>query len=135
MRALAEVVGEERLTLRRQRDAMRDGHLLGLECRTCQARHFTPAVRCRNGHDDLAVKEFAREGRVTTYTIQIVAPEAFLNEVPFAWVLVELDDGGPTISGWIPFVTRPEELQVGQRVRFTPTYKPGIMFEKIVEKS
>lgn len=81
------------------------------------------------------MKEFAREGRVTTYTIQIVAPEAFLNEVPFAWVLVELDDGGPTISGWIPFVTRPEELQVGQRVRFTPTYKPGIMFEKIVEKS
>lgn len=73
--------------------------------------------------------EFAKEGTVVSYTIQIVAPEQFLNEVPFAWALIDLD-GGPRVSGWIPFVTRPGDLQVGQRVRFTPTYKPGMMFEK-----
>lgn len=119
------------LTLKQQRDAIREGRILGLECRACHERHFTPAVRCRQGHTDLEAKEFAKEGRIVTYTIQLVAPEAFINEVPFAWVVVELDRGGPRVSGWVPFVSRPEDLPLGQRVRFTPSYKPGMMFEKI----
>lgn len=122
---------EQTLTLKAQRDAMRDGRLVGWECSTCQARSFTPVRRCRNGHATLRVAEFAKEGRVVTYTIQVVAPEAFINEVPFAWVVVELDGGGPRVSGWIPFIARPEELQFGQRVRFSPSYKPGLMFEKV----
>lgn len=122
---------QSRLTLKAQRDAMREGRLLGLECSTCHARHFTPATRCRNGHPTLEPKEFATQGRVVSYTIQVVAPEAFLNEVPFAWVIVELDQGGPRVSGWIPFIAKPEELGAGQRVRFTSSYKPGMVFEKI----
>jgi uncharacterized OB-fold protein len=124
------VAQETKLTLRAQKEALREGRILGLECASCGERHFTPAVRCRKGHDALRVKEFAKEGRVVSYTIQQVAPEAFLNEVPFAWAVVDLDEGGPRVSGWIPFVSRPEELPMGQRVRFSPSYKPGMMFEK-----
>jgi uncharacterized OB-fold protein len=129
--AEAHAQAAERLSLRAQKDALREGRLVGLECRECRERHFTPAVRCRNGHAAFRVKEFAKEGRVASYTIQLVAPEAFLNEVPFAWVVVDLDEGGPRVSGWIPFVAKPEELQIGQRVRFAPSYKPGMMFEKV----
>lgn len=128
---MAETETQQRLSLKQQRDAMRDGRLLGWECPKCHARSYTPVTRCVNGHADLQVREFAKEGKVVTYTIQVIAPEAFLNEVPFAWVIVELDEGGPRVSGWVPFVAKPDELKIGQRVRFTPTYKPGLMFEKV----
>lgn len=120
-----------RLTMKQQREALREGRILGQECSVCGERHFIPVVRCTKGHDALHVKEFAKQGAILTYTIQVVAPEAFLNEVPFAWAVVELDDGGPRVSGWIPFVARPEDLKTGQRVRFSPSYKPGMMFEKL----
>jgi uncharacterized OB-fold protein len=74
--------------------------------------------------------EFSNEGTVLTYTIQMVAPEAFLNEVPYAWAIMQLDNG-PKITGWIPFISKPSELLVGDRVRFKKSYLPGIVFEKI----
>lgn len=119
------------LTLKQQREAMRDGRLVGPACTECGHRSLIPFSRCVNGHDQVRWMEFAREGVVVTYTIQIVAPEQFINEVPFAWVVVDLDGGGPRISGWIPFVSKPDDLRAGQRVRFMPSYKPGLMFEKV----
>lgn len=118
------------LTLKSQRDAMRDGKILGSECANCHRRSITPIARCTCGGTEAPAVEFATTGKVVTYTIQQVASEQFLNEVPFAWVVVELDGGGPRVSGWMPFVSRPEDLALGQRVRFTPSYKPGMMFEK-----
>ena len=127
---MAETVTEHGLTLKAQKDAMRDGKILGRECAKCHHRAITPMARCtRCGGDQVSTATFANEGQVVTFTIQTVASEQFLNEVPFAWVVVELD-GGPRVSGWVPFVSRPDELPLGQRVRFTPGYKPGMMFEK-----
>lgn len=118
------------MTLKGQYAAQRDGKILGWECASCQRRSITPVLRCpRCGKAELRVVQFANEGKVLTYTIQNVASEQFLNEVPFAWVVVELD-GGPRVSGWIPFISRASDLPAGQRVRFTPGYKPGMQFEK-----
>jgi uncharacterized OB-fold protein len=122
---------QKALTLKAQRDAMRDGKILGFECAKCKRRQITPMARCANcGTTDVKVAEFATTGKVVTYTIQQVASEQFLNEVPFAWVIVELDDGGPRVSGWMPFIARPGDLPVGQPVKFISSYKPGMMFEK-----
>ncbi|HLE47446.1 MAG TPA: OB-fold domain-containing protein [Candidatus Thermoplasmatota archaeon] len=124
-------LGHEQLTLKAQREAMRDGKIVGWECTTCKHRSITPMMRCTACHGgSIAITTFANQGKVVTFTIQTVAAEQFLNEVPFAWAVVELD-GGPRVSGWIPFVSRPNELPAGQRVRFTPSYKPGMMFEKV----
>lgn len=128
---VAEAVAESELTLKRQREALRDGKILGWECTSCHRRAITPMARCPAcGQTHPKPVEFAAQGKIVTYTIQNVASEQFLNEVPFAWAVIELE-GGPRVSGWIPFVARPEDLKLGQRVRFTPSYKPGMMFEKI----
>jgi uncharacterized OB-fold protein len=58
-----------------------------------------------------------------------VAAEEFMNETPFAWAIIELDDG-TRVTGWIPYIAREEDLPMGSKVEFTPTYKPGIMCEK-----
>lgn len=123
---------QKALTLKGQRDAMRDGKIVGYECAKCKRRQITPMVRCSDcASTEIRIAEFATTGKVVTYTIQQIASEQFLNEVPFAWVIVELDNGGPRVSGWMPFIARPDDLSLGQKVRFTSSYKPGMMFEKV----
>ena len=118
-------------SLKQQQEAMREGTILGFACRACGTRRLTPMVRCPCGKGPVEAVAFAATGVVQTYTIQYVASESFLNEVPFAWAIILLDDGGPRVSGWLPFIAKPEDLTVGQKVRFTPSYKPGMMFEKV----
>ena len=80
----------------------------------------------------LEIKEINNVGKIVTYTIQTVAPDPFVNEVPYAWVIVELDEK-IRITGWIPFISSEEELEIGQKVKLVKSYKPGMVFEKISE--
>lgn len=68
-------------------------------------------------------------GKVLTYTIQQVAPEQFMNDVPYAWVIVELE-AGVRITGWIPFVASKNDLKIGQKVKLVKSYRLGRIFEK-----
>jgi len=113
-----------------QYDALREGKMVGFHCAQCGTDTITPKARCACG-GPLSVREFATTGRVETFTIQRVASEQFLNDVPFAWVVVQLDDGGPRVTGWIPYVSRKEEIKIGDKVRSTTSYKPGFMFELV----
>jgi uncharacterized OB-fold protein len=129
---MAEAVTVETMTLKAQLAALREGKIMGYECADCKQRRMSPMVRCTKCRGtNIRIVEFAKEGKVVTYTIQNIASEQFLNEVPFAWAVVELDNGGPRVSGWIPYVVKAADLPIGQRLRFTPGYKPGMMFEKI----
>ncbi len=90
----------------------------------------TSAVVCPDcGGENFAETEFANEGTVVTYTILDVPSEQFMDEAPYAFVIVQLDDG-PRTTGWMPYVKRPDDLAIGDRVRFVKTYKPGMVFEK-----
>lgn len=129
-----ETVQEEErssITMKEQQDALRDGRILGFECMECGVRRLTPMAICPNGHHEIRVKEFATTGTVETYTIQQVASEQFMNEVPFAWAIIALDEGGPRVSGWIPFIAKPDDLPMGAQVKYSPSYKPGMRFEKV----
>ncbi len=117
-------------TFKEQHNNLRDGKMQGYVCRECGHKTITPMVRCVCGARSFETKEFATTGKVATYTVQRVAMEEFLNDVPYAWVVVQLDDDGPRATGWIPFVSKHDEIQVGDPVRLTTSYKPGCMFEK-----
>ncbi|MHB8566308.1 MAG: Zn-ribbon domain-containing OB-fold protein [Nitrososphaerales archaeon] len=119
------------LTIKGFQEGIREGKIEGYVCKNCGHKQIDIIDFCPNCHGhDLVLTEFSREGRVLTYTIQFVAPEQFMNEVPYAWVVVELD-GGPRVTGWIPFIQNSADLPVGQRVKFKKSYLPGIIFEKI----
>lgn len=118
------------MTMDEQQKKLRDEEIWGFHCSTCKYDQFSPMVRCaRCGGLDIATRKYSTTGTVVSYTIQSVAGEQFLNEVPFAWAIIKLDDG-PQISGWIPYIAKPAELPKGQTVKFIPSYKPGMMFEK-----
>ena len=119
------------LTVREFQEEIRDGKLEGYKCTKCGHKQIDILEFCPICHSpDLKKEEFSTSGTVVTYTIQLVAPEQFMNEVPYAWAIIELDEG-PRVTGWIPFISKPEELPVGQRVVFKRSYLPGIVFEKM----
>ena len=118
------------LSLKQQREAMKEGHLIGFHCAACKVDRLSPMLRCpKCGSTAITRREFSRTGKVVSFTIQAVASEAFLNETPFAFALVQLDDG-PRVSGWIPWIAKEKDLPLDQKVEFTPSYKPGYLFEK-----
>ncbi len=80
------------------------------------------------GKPDLAEVALSGRGRIAAGTVQTVPSDEFLNDAPYAYVVVELDEGG-RITGWMPTVRSPEELRLGDRVRWKATYKAGVVFE------
>lgn len=118
-------------TFKEQHESMRDAKMQGYVCRECAHKTVTPLVRCPQcGSRSFETKMFATTGTIATFTVQRVAMEEFLNDVPYAWVVVQLDDDGPRATGWIPFISRSEDIKIGDKVRLTTSYKPGCMFEK-----
>jgi len=90
----------------------------------------TWGLRCpRCGQFDL--KEFSLSGKgvVAAYTVQNVPADEFVNDAPYAYVLIDLDEGG-RISGWMPSVRAVGDLSIGDRVHWVASYKPGVQFEK-----
>jgi uncharacterized OB-fold protein len=61
--------------------------------------------------------------------VQNVPADEFVNDAPYAYVLVDLDEGG-RVSGWMPSVKSVGDLAIGDRVRWVSSYKPGVQFEK-----
>lgn len=84
----------------------------------------------RCGARDLSDVDLGTEGRVSAVSVQHVPGDEYLNEAPYAYVLVALDGGG-TIAGWIEGAAGAADVRIGDRVRFRPSYKPGVQFERL----
>jgi uncharacterized OB-fold protein len=107
-----------------------EGRLRGFRCRACGARTATWGVACaRCGADALEEAALGDHGTVVAATIVEVPSEAFVNDAPYAYVVVELLGGG-RVSGWVPGIASLEEVAPGTPVRFRPSYKPGVQFER-----
>lgn len=87
----------------------------------------------RCGRRDLSEVELPRRGTIAAYTVQTVPSDEFLNDAPYAYVIVELEGGG-RIAGWIDGVRSESDLSVGGEVVWTPTYKPGVHFRPVEKR-
>lgn len=126
-----QVQDSEAITVKEFQERIREGIIEGYTCEDCGHRQIDVMKFCPSCHGpNLKKTVFKSEGSVLTYTIQQVAPEQYMNEVPYAWAIIKLDDG-PNITGWIPFISKSSDLPIGQKVRFKKSYLPGIVFEKI----
>ena len=111
-----------------------EGILKGYMCAKCGFKRvtFMPiCVKCFSR--DIRIQDLPLTGKVITYTLQSFGPEKFLNDAPYAYVIVELDDG-TRMSGWMPDIKEKNQIHIGDRVQLAKTYKPGYVFEKIKEK-
>jgi uncharacterized OB-fold protein len=104
--------------------------LRGFRCTACGLRTATWGLACsRCGRAALEEADLASEGAVVAFTVLAVPGDEFLNDAPYAYVVVELDGGG-RVTGWMPGVRAESDLAIGDRVRFVPSYKPGVQFQR-----
>ncbi len=107
-----------------------EGKLRGFTCPNCGLRTATWGLACqRCGKADLIEVELSGRGTVVAFTILAVPGDDFLNDAPYAYVVVELDGGG-RITGWMPTVREASQMAIGDRVHYVPSYKPGVQFAK-----
>jgi len=106
------------------------GKLRGFRCPQCGLITATWGLACsRCGTQDLVETELSGRGTVVAFTIVSVPGDQFLNEAPYAYVVVELEGGG-RVTGWMPTVRAEHDLKIGERVHFVTSYKPGVQFAK-----
>jgi len=119
------------MTQKEQKDAAKDGKLLAWACAKCGHKSITPMYVCPiDKSRDIKTAQLPSTGTVEAYTVQkLIAPEEFLNDIPFAFVVVRLDDG-THVSGMVLDIARDSDLPAGTKVKHTPSYKSVYLFEK-----
>ncbi len=110
-----------------------EGRIRGFRCPHCAFSTATWGLACsRCGSLVREEIVLADRGAVVSFTIVEVPTEEMVNDAPYAYVLVRLDDGA-SVSGWMPTVRSGTGIRIGDRVRLRPSYRPGIQFEKEAE--
>ena len=118
------------LTADIKKDA-REGKIRAHHCKRCGHKQVDIQVFCSKcGGGNLEIIDVGDEGKIITYTIQQVAPEQFVNDVPYAWLVVELDEG-VRVTGWMPIIASSSDMKIGQMVRLVKSYRQGRVFEKV----
>lgn len=126
-----EAAAKRVMTQKEQKEAAKDGKLLAWACAKCGHKSITPMYVCPlDKGRDIQTVQLPSTGVVEAYTIQkLIAPEEFLNDIPFAFVVVKLDDG-TLVSGMVMDVNSERDLPAGAKVKHAPSYKSVYLFEK-----
>jgi uncharacterized OB-fold protein len=119
------------MTQKEQKEQAKDGKLMAWACNKCGHKSITPMYICPvDKSHDIGTKQLPATGTVEAYTIQkLIAPEEFLNDIPFAFCVVKLDDG-TLVSGMVLDTARDADLPIGTKVKHAPSYKSVFLFEK-----
>jgi uncharacterized OB-fold protein len=96
---------------------LREHKLLMQHCDSCDRLQFYPRSGCRTcGGTELSWREMSGAGHVYTYTVIHRAPfAAFADDVPYAYAVVELDEGPRVVTSLV--TDDLDGLDVDMRVR------------------
>jgi hypothetical protein len=117
-------------------DAAKTGNVLARKCIKCGELHLATVYFCKicgsKGFSNFTIRG---AGKVITYTIMTVPPAGFEDLIPYAWVVMELDDTSEfsnpiRISGFLPNIQKPEDLPIGTAVKVIGFDNRGILLEK-----
>ena len=112
-------------------EAAKAGNVLARKCIKCNELHLATVYFCSKcGSKEFEDSILKGTGKVVTYTIMTVPPAGFEDLAPYAWVVMELNDSGIRISGFLPNIQKPEDLQIGAIVKVVDFDNRGIVLEK-----
>ncbi len=109
------------------------GKILGAHCKDCGKWTFPPVAACREcGSRNISYKKISGKGIVHYYSTSILPPKKFAKYSPYAYGLVELEEG-PTFLTMIEGLdaSTPEKIKEGNenlpaKVRAKVSKKAGI---------
>ena len=112
-------------------EAAKTGNVLARKCIKCNELHLATVYFCSKcGSKEFENSILKGTGKVVTYTIMTVPPAGFEDLAPYAWVVMELNDSGIRISGFLSNIQNPEDLQIGAIVKVIDFDNRGIVLEK-----
>ena len=112
-------------------EAAKTGNVLARKCIKCNELHLATVYFCSKcGSKEFEDSILKGTGKVVTYTIMTVPPAGFEDLAPYAWVVMELNDSGIRISGFLSNIQKPEDLQIGTIVKVIDFDNRGIVLEK-----
>ena len=113
-------------------EAAKAGNILARKCSKCGELHLATVYYCKKcgnkGFEDSILKG---TGKVITYTIMTVPPAGFEDLSPYAWVVMELDDSGIRVSGFLPNIEKPEDLPIGTAVKVDGFGECGLILKTL----
>jgi len=118
-------------------EAAKAGNVLARKCTKCAELHLATVYFCKKcGSKEFEDSILKGTGKVITYTIMTVPPAGFEDLVPYAWVVMELDDTSELmspvrISGFLANIQKPEELPIGTVVKVVGFDERGIVLERL----
>ena len=112
-------------------EAAKTGNVLARKCIKCNELHLATVYFCSKcGSKEFENSILKGTGKVVTYTIMTIPPAGFEDLAPYAWVVMELNGSGIRISGFLPNIQKPEDLQIGAVVKVVDFDNRGIVLEK-----
>jgi len=113
-------------------EAAKAGNVLARKCTKCDELHLATIYFCSKcGSKEFEDSILKGTGKVVTYTIMTVPPAGFEDYTPYAWVVMELDDSGIRVSGFLPNIEKPENLPIGAAVKVVGFDDRGIVLKKL----
>ena len=113
-------------------DAAIAGNILARKCTKCDELHLATVYFCSKcGSKEFEDSILKGTGKVVTYTIMTVPPAGFEDYTPYAWVVMELDDSGIRVSGFLPNIEKPENLPIGTAVKVDGFDDRGIVLKRL----
>ena len=113
-------------------EAAKAGNVLARKCTKCDELHLATVYFCSKcGSKEFEDSILKGTGKVVTYTIMTVPPAGFEDYTPYAWVVMELDDSGIRISGFLPNIEKPENLPIGAAVKVDGFDDRGIVLKRL----
>ena len=113
-------------------EAARAGNVLARKCTKCDELHLATVYFCKKcGSKEFEDSILKGAGKIVTYTIMTVPPAGFEDFAPYAWVVMELDNSGLRISGFLPNIEKPEDLPIGTAIKVVDFDDRGIVLEKL----
>jgi len=113
-------------------EAVKAGNVLARKCTKCDELHLATVYFCSKcGSKEFEDSILKGTGKVVTYTIMTVPPAGFEDYTPYAWVVMELDDSGIRVSGFLPNIEKPENLPIGTAVKVDGFGECGIVLKRL----
>lgn len=109
----------------------KEGKILARKCTKCGHLHLVTTYFCQNcGNKGFENAIVDGKGTVVTYTIITVPPEGFEKYVPYAWVVMKVDNSELSISGFMGGIKSPADLPLGTKIKIVDHDERGIILQK-----
>ena len=113
-------------------EAAKAGNVLARKCTKCDELHLATVYFCKKcGSKEFEDSILKGTGKVVTYTIMTVPPAGFEDYTPYAWVVMELDDSGIRVSGFLPNIEKPGDLPIGTAVKVDGFGECGLILKTL----